>query len=84
MSLPLRFVRKMVYSKFYIPLFLKAPPIGIQNLLAKCPQLCNARTVRIMCLERKEISKRLLQIYIIFEVFPTNMVDQGIEEMVIC
>lgn len=59
------YYKKKVYSKFDITLIFKVIPIGIQNFLLMCPQLCKVLAVKIRCLGHKEVCESLEQVYLI-------------------
>ena len=59
-------------------------PIGIQHLLPTFLQLRNALAVKLGDLRRKEGRKCLPQVCLIGEGFPTKVVVQGMEDVIIC
>ena len=64
-------------------LVFKIIAISIQHLLPTCLQLFNALAVELESFGRKEVREGLAQVCFIGEGFPTKMIIQGVEEVVI-
>ena len=57
--------------------------IGIQHLLPTCLQLFNPFAVKVGGFGHKEVREGLVQVCFIGEGFPTKIIIQGMEEVVV-
>ena len=73
----------MLHSMCNLYLVFEVIAIGIQHLLPTCLQLFNPPAVKLGGFGGKEVREGLAQVCFIGEGFPTKMIIQGVEEVVI-